>query len=94
MVHRMKELREKCKFSKEEVAHYLRIPVKTYEKLEEYQREPRIITVLYLTLLYGVTADYFLGKDKDPVPKDRLAYYRYRVYPKIAEESDSSVCKP
>ena len=81
MVHRMKELREKCKFSKQEVERYLRIPAVTYEKMENGRLEPGSMTALYLALLYGVTVNYFLGIDDRPVPEGQLWDYRHRVYP-------------
>ena len=58
---RLKELREANGYNQEYVAEYLGVKQQTYSRYENNITEPDIKSIIKLTKLYNVSADYLLG---------------------------------
>lgn len=64
---RFKEAREKAGFTQKEAAINLDVSVQAVSYWETGNRTPSIEKILQMCELYGVTADYILGRDPIPV---------------------------
>ncbi|MCL6600286.1 MAG: helix-turn-helix domain-containing protein [Alicyclobacillus macrosporangiidus] len=63
---RLSSLRNKTKWTQEDVAKRLGIARTTYAMYEQGRREPDAETLSKLAELYDVTVDYLLGRTSDP----------------------------
>ena len=59
---KFKECREQAKLTQKEVAISLGVSIQSVSNWELGTREPSLETVLKLCDLYGITADYLLGR--------------------------------
>lgn len=77
---RIKEMREDCGKSKEQVAIYLDVELKTYGRYEAGERKPDIEKLIQLADYFYCSVDYLLGRDVvtnvDTVPRDQVYSYR------------------
>lgn len=77
---RIKEMREDCAKSKEQVAIYLDVELKTYGRYETGERKPDIEKLVQLADYFYCSVDYLLGRDVitnvDTVPRDQVYSYR------------------
>ena len=58
---RIRDLREDCDLTQEEVANYLHIKQNTYSQYENGQRQLPIECLIALAKLYQTSTDYILG---------------------------------
>ena len=61
---RLKELRTEKGSSQREVAEVIGCAKSTYPKYEREEREPDIDALFRLADYFGVTIDYFVGREK------------------------------
>lgn len=72
---KIKELRKAKGISQEQVANGLGVSVRAYQNYEYGQREPNIEMINKIANFYGVTTDYLLGRESEPLgtPIDTFA---------------------
>ena len=58
----LKELRKSQKYTQDQIADALSVPVRTYGSWERGERQPDIETLIKIADFYQVTADYLLGR--------------------------------
>ena len=58
---RLKELREEIGLTQKQVAEKLHLNSVTYLHYEKSQREPPLLTLVNMAILFNVTVDYLLG---------------------------------
>lgn len=63
----LKELRKSAKYTQDQVAESLSVPVRTYGSWERGERQPDFETLSKIADLYNVTADYLLGRTPVPI---------------------------
>lgn len=77
---RIKEMRVDSGKSKERVALYLNVELKTYGRYETGERKPDIEKLIQLADYFYCSVDYLLGRDVvtnfDTVPRDQVYSYR------------------
>lgn len=59
-MNRIKELREKARFTQAELAEYLGVKRVTVAQWERGENKPRVDTLIKLSKLFKVTTDYLL----------------------------------
>ena len=64
----LKDLREKKKLSRQQVADMLGISKRTLESYEYGKREPNIEMINKFADFYGVTTDFLLGREPQKNP--------------------------
>lgn len=62
---RLKELRQGNKKTQKELAHYLEVTERQYQRYEAGEHEPDIKRLNKLADYYNVTVDYLLGRTPD-----------------------------
>lgn len=63
---RLRELRKKCGWNQDELAKRLAVSRQAVGNYETGEREPDIKTINQLCDIFGVTADYLLGRSDVP----------------------------
>ncbi|WP_139905656.1 helix-turn-helix domain-containing protein [Clostridium thermarum] len=63
---RLKDLREDNDLTQKEVADKLNIGLRTYQKYESEEIEPKLSALEFLADFYGCTVDYILGRTNHP----------------------------
>ena len=59
----LKKLRKERKVQQKDMAEYLGVSIRTYQRYEHGELEPNIEKIIRLAYYFGVTTDYLLGKD-------------------------------
>lgn len=67
---RLKQLRESSQLSRKELADKLDVSHWAIAKYETDERYPDHDTITRLSVIFGVTTDYLLGRTDDPTPRD------------------------
>ena len=60
-MHRIKELREKCRFNQEKLAMKLNVSQSTISAYEVGERTPDLETIKSMASLFGVSIEYLIG---------------------------------
>lgn len=63
---RLKSLREDNDYKQKEIADKIGIGLRTYQKYESEEIEPKVSVLSFLAQLYGCTIDYILGRTNHP----------------------------
>lgn len=63
---RIAKLRNRIGWTQVQLARELHVDLKTVRKWENGDSEPSVKNILNLTELFGVSADFLLGKDNQP----------------------------
>lgn len=63
---RLKDLREDHDLTQQEIADKIGVGIRTYQKYEVEEIEPKLSTLLNLSELYECTVDYIMGKTNHP----------------------------
>jgi transcriptional regulator with XRE-family HTH domain len=63
---RLKDLREDNDLTQKEIADKLGIGIRTYQKYEVEEIEPKLSTLEYLADFYQCTLDYIMGRTNHP----------------------------
>ena len=61
LAQHLKELREERNKTQKEIADFLKITVRSYQRYESNEREPKIETIKKIAIYYNVTLDYLAG---------------------------------
>lgn len=64
---KIKEVREKNKLNKREMAKKLEVPYTTYNNYETGAREPGSNFLINFSKVFNVTVDYLVGASADPI---------------------------
>jgi transcriptional regulator with XRE-family HTH domain len=65
---RLLEIRNSKGMTQKQLAERLGVTIRTITNYENGSREPNIKTLIALTQIFGVSADYLLGLTDDPSP--------------------------
>jgi transcriptional regulator with XRE-family HTH domain len=63
---RLKDLREDNDLTQKEVSDLIGVGIRTYQKYEVEEIEPKLSTLLFLADKYGCTLDYIMGRTHHP----------------------------
>ena len=63
---RLKQIREENNLTQKQVAEGSGIPLRTYQRYENGEREPSISTLIALADYFKVSTDYLLGRTDNP----------------------------
>lgn len=66
-MEKLKELRKNLKIKQQDIADYLKISRQAYSHYENGQRQPTPETLQKLADYFGVSVDYLLGRDINPI---------------------------
>lgn len=67
-VKRIKDLREDCDKTQQQICDYLNMHRSVYRRYESGEREIPVWAVIKLAEYYQVSTDYLLGRTDDPTP--------------------------
>lgn len=59
---RLKELRNQHGYTQQQLADYLDITVRSYQRYESGDCEPPLVTLIAIADFFNVTVDYLLGR--------------------------------
>lgn len=82
----LKELRKSAKYTQDQLAEALSVPVRTYGSWERGERQPDFETLSKIADFYNVTADYLLGRPPMKVvplegdPPEEMEGYHHFVF--------------
>ncbi len=62
LAKRLKELREKERYSQKQIAERIGMSAGGYQKIEQSQRDPKLDVLVMLCDIFNVSADYLLGR--------------------------------
>ena len=94
MVERLKILRKAKKKTQTDIAKYLGITVSAYGNYELGQRQPTPETLQKLADYFGVSVDYLLGRDINPImdrPESQIAENYIKQYSYLFSEKEFQV---
>ena len=63
---RLNELKNSKKLLQKQVAEGSKIPLRTYQRYENGEREPTMSALVALADFFNVSADYLLGRSDNP----------------------------
>ena len=66
LVTRLEELKTSRKLMQKQVAEGAGIPLRTYRRYENGEREPSASILISLADFFGVSTDYLLGRSNNP----------------------------
>lgn len=66
LVARIGELKNSRKIMQKQIAEGLNMPVRTYRRYENGEREPSVSTLAALADFFNVSTDYLLGRSNNP----------------------------
>lgn len=66
LINRLDELKASRKLMQKQVAEGSGIPLRTYQRYENGEREPSASTLVALADFFNVSTDYLLGRTNNP----------------------------
>lgn len=66
LINRLDELKTSRKLMQKQVAEGSGIPLRTYQRYENGEREPSASTLVALADFFNVSTDYLLGRTNNP----------------------------
>ncbi len=66
LTNRLDELKTSRKLMQKQVAEGSGIPLRTYQRYENGEREPSVSTLVALADFFNVSTDYLLGRTDNP----------------------------
>ena len=66
LIHRLDELKASRKLLQKQIAEGAGIPLRTYQRYENGEREPSASTLVALSDFFNVSTDYLLGLSNNP----------------------------